>query len=77
MIQNVCTYITSKQIEVPVGQVWSGFEFVTKPNQPRLSSLIRLEVIKDKRKILIRLYMRFLYRVLNRNQELCSYAHGF
>ena len=31
---------------VPVGQVWSGIEFATKPDQPGLSSLIRLEVIK-------------------------------
>ena len=38
---------------VPVGQVWSGIEFVTKPDQPGLSSLIRLEVMKDKRKILV------------------------
>ena len=38
---------------VPVGQVWSGIEFATKPDQPGLSSLIRLEVMKDKRKILV------------------------
>ena len=36
-----------------VGQDWSGFEFAKKPDQPGLSSLIRLEVMKDKRKILV------------------------
>ena len=41
---------------IAVGQVWSGIEFATKPDQPGLSSLIRLEVIKDKRKILVRSY---------------------
>ena len=52
---HLCTHTTSKQIELegPVGQVWSGFESVTKPDQPGLSSLIRLEVMKDKRKILV------------------------
>ena len=36
-----------------VGQVWSGFKFATKLDQPGLSSSIRLEVMKDKRKILV------------------------
>ena len=31
--------------KVPVGQVWSGFKFSTKPDQPGLSSSIRLEVM--------------------------------
>ena len=39
--------------KVLVSQVWSGFEFATKPDQPGLSSLIRLEVMKGKRKILV------------------------
>ena len=40
-LQNICTHITSKRIEkVPVGQVLSGFEFVTKPDQPGLSSSV-------------------------------------
>ena len=30
-----------------IGQVWSGFEFSTKPDQPGLSSLIRLEVVME------------------------------
>ena len=48
MTQNVCTHIASKRIEkVSVGQVWSGFEFSTKPNQPGLSSLISLEVVVE------------------------------
>ena len=63
MIQvHACT--TFKQIELESrswsltnSQVWSGFEFATKPDQPGLSRLIRLEVIKDRRKILV----RFLY----------------
>ena len=42
MIQKVCTHIASKRIELD-GQVWSGFEFSTKPDQPGLFSLIRLE----------------------------------
>ncbi len=41
---------------VAVGQVWSGIEFSTKPDQPGLSSLIRSEVTKDKRKILVLSY---------------------
>ena len=39
--------------KVPVGQVWSGFQFATKPDQPGRTSLIRLEIMKDKRKILV------------------------
>ena len=44
--------------KVAVSQVWSGFEFATKP---RFSSLIRLEAIADKRKILIRHIQTFLF----------------
>ena len=44
--QNVCTHITSKWIELE-SQVWSGFEFLTKPDQPGLSNLIRLEVVME------------------------------
>ena len=46
-LQNICTYITSKRIELE-GASWSGFEFVTKPDQPGLSSSIRLEVVKER-----------------------------
>ena len=49
-VAQVHTRINFRRIEL-VGQVWSGFEFATKPDQPGLSSLICLEVIKDKRKI--------------------------
>ena len=49
MIQNVCTHITSKRIELESpGQVWSGFAFFTKPDQPGLSSLIRSEVVMER-----------------------------
>ena len=43
--------ITSKRIELesPVVQDWSGFEFSTKPDQPGLSSSIRLEVVMEQR----------------------------
>ena len=44
---HVCTHITSKRIEIPVGQVWSGFEFVTKPDQPGVSCSIRLEAVME------------------------------
>ena len=45
---HVCTHITSKRIEkVPVGLVWSGFEFDKKPDQPGVSSSIRLEVVME------------------------------
>ena len=50
---------TQIELECPGGQVWSGFEFSTKPDQPGLSSFIRLEVIKDKRKILVWLKQTF------------------
>ena len=46
-----------------VGQVWSGFEFVTKPDQPGLTSLIHLEVMKDKRKILVQFIERIFFLV--------------
>ena len=45
--------------KVLVGQVWSCFEFPSKSDQPGSSSLIRLKVMKDKRKILI----QFIYRM--------------
>ena len=34
---------------ITVGQIWSGFEFPSKLDQPGLSSWIQLEVIKDKK----------------------------
>ena len=46
----VHTCTTCKRIGLE-GPGWSGFQFATNPDQPRLSSLICLEVIKDKRKI--------------------------
>ena len=60
-----------------VGQDWSGFEFAKKLDQLGLSSFIRLEVIKGKRKILVQSYTRFSYWLPNRNPELCLYAHSF
>ena len=48
--QNVCMHITSKQIELE-SHSWSGlvrFEFFTKPDQPGLTSLIRLEVVMER-----------------------------
>ena len=47
MIQNVCTHIASKRIELE-SLGWLGFEFSTKPDQPGLSSLIRLEVVMER-----------------------------
>ena len=46
-IYQVRSITTSKRIklESPGGQVWSGFEFAIKPDQPGLSSSIRLEVM--------------------------------
>ncbi len=48
--QNVCIHISSKRIELE-SPGWSGlfvcFEFSTKPDQPGLSSLIRLEVVLE------------------------------
>ena len=77
-VAKVHTCTTAKRIEkIVVGQVWSGIKFATKPDHPGLSSSIRLEVIEDKRKILVRSHMRFSYRLPNRNQELCSYVHSF
>ena len=55
-LAQVHTCTTAKQIELE-SHGWSGlvgFEFASKPDQPGLSSLICLEVIKDKRKILVR-----------------------
>ena len=50
---HTCTIF--KRIElVAIGQVWSDFEFATKPDHSGLSSMIRLEVIKDRRKVLVR-----------------------
>ena len=69
-------YITSKRIELE-SRGWSGFEFAKELDQPGLSSLIRLEVIKDKRKILVQSYMRFSYPLPNRNTELYFNAHSF
>ena len=43
---HVCTHITSKRIEQE-GPGWSGFEFVTKPDQLGLSSSIRLEAVME------------------------------
>ena len=43
---HLCTHITSKQIELE-GPGWSGYEFVTKPDQPGLSSSICLQVVME------------------------------
>ena len=54
-LEQVHTCTTAKQIELE-SHGWSGlvgFEFASKPDQPGLSSLIRLEVMKDKSKILV------------------------
>ena len=38
---------TSCRRSLPIGEVLSGFEFFTKPDQPGLSSSIRLEVVME------------------------------
>ena len=44
---HVCTHIKELSLKVPVGQVWSGYEFITKPDQPGFSSSIHLEVVME------------------------------
>ena len=44
---HVRTHKNFKRIKGPVGQVWSGLELVTKPDQLGLSSSICLEAVME------------------------------